>query len=547
MSIISDAIFLSFICLLLNNFEPTNAKSFPIWPKNVSYRVEFEKITWPLSIPVDVTIIRSLNKTDFYYSVYDQLNMYYSLGNSSFFIYPRVNKRICDKKLEPFFGMVDYLPDTSLDWNHIMEKDGLDYWSSTTASLYNHLTKTTILISRASDNTPVLLQSSSGYPFNVHYFFPIRISYSNFKTDNLTIIGPPNICNSIPTLGAKPEYPHITFLLKELGGMINGISYEDVTYHYEFSNFISKHSKSYIDKEEYNLRLEIFKKNLQIINEHNKRTDTSYSLGITKFADMSGEELRILYSNYGLEDESETKNMLKKAEIHKRSMKILPKYFNWIEEGVVSPIKDQGPCGSCWVFNSVSALESAWAIKTGTLYSLSEQQIINCVPLNKSACSGGPFALIYDWLPKFGTSFERSYPYLAVDGYCEYKYDSPVKLEKYVTVEENAFDIMDALVNHGPLVSGICVDRLEMFVLYIGGIYDPKLYVDNENCFRHAINIVGYGTDILPDGSDGHYWLMRNSWGPYWGIKGYFKFARNIEDDGSIKPYIRHSIYPVVK
>ncbi|XP_049851980.1 cysteine proteinase-like [Schistocerca gregaria] len=500
MSVISTAILALLICLCLScNLEFTNAKSFPVWPYNMSYRAEFELLSGPLSIPVDVTIIFTSDKVEYYCSIYNGLNKYY-------------DAYICIRAgTKP--RVYNYLPDDEYEWIHIMEKDGLDYWSSTSRVIYNQINNNMIFISRANDNSPVLLQSTSGYPYAMKYFYPIRISYSNFKTDKLTIPPLPNICELESEFRTESESPHISFLLKELSGIVNRASYnEDVIYHHEFSNFISKYSKSYRDKEEYNQRLEIFKQNLQIINEHNKRTDISYSLGITKFSDMSDEEFRMLYTNNEPEDNSEIRNVIKNTEIHKKSSKTFPRYINWVEQGMVGPMRDQAFCGSCWAFSAISALESAWAIKTGNLYSLSEQQLIDCVPMNHSACGGGYRHKAYEWISNHGISLEYSYPYLMVDGFCKYTYDSPVKVKKYVILPKDATYLMDALANHGPLASGVRIYDTNSFKLYTGGIYDSLMYYENKSPLKHSVTIVGYGTDILPDGGNKDYWLIRNSW-----------------------------------
>ncbi|XP_049849541.1 crustapain-like [Schistocerca gregaria] len=530
MARVSGATLALFLCLCLSVFGYINAKSFPVWPDNVSYRAEFDLTDWIVSMPIDVAIStdesggRSTCYSFYNDTFYNGLNTYYRMSdNSTYFIYPKIDTPQCNYDASSDLAL-DYLPSAKYNWEHIKEEDGIDYWSSTIQVARDHFARF-VFLSRASDNAPVLFQTD---------LYPIRVRYSNYTTGNISIPSLPSICDAGSRVRKNAPFPHITFLLKGLNQMLSAPPSLEVAQHHEFSMFILKYSKTYKDEEEYMKRLEIFKQNLEVINEHNRRVDSTYSLGVTKFSDLSGEEFRMLQSNNRLKESPRLKKeMIRKGvEVHKRSdSSALPASVDWTKkQGMVNSIKDQGLCGSCWAFGSISALESAWAIKTGNLYSLSEQQVIDCVWTSSFGCDGGLPTDAYDWILNHGISFESSQPYLMLDGFCEYRYDTQVKLKKYVLVSQDTSDIMDALANHGPVAAAMYAGD-DKFRFYTGGIFESTScnYCGPDD-LDHEVLIVGYGTDISPYGVEMPYWLVRNSWGPHWGIEGYFKLAR--ADDG---------------
>ena len=134
-----------------------------------------------------------------------------------------------------------------------------------------------------------------------------------------------------------------------------------------FVKFMSHHRKSYGTKEEYEFRLNIFRKTLETIKTENANPANTFTLGINKFADWSPAEWKRVLSyrptramrNAIPQNFDETKNIS------------IPSDIDWRNLGAVNPVRDQGQCGSCWAFSAASSMESRYKIFNGTLYSLS--------------------------------------------------------------------------------------------------------------------------------------------------------------------------------
>lgn len=352
---------------------------------------------------------------------------------------------------------------------------------------------------------------------------------------------------SIPAIcsGAKTN-PNALFRARAFAGILGmhkiasqalNIAPEDEHFH----SFMRTHKRVYKNAAEYHQRRAVFRDNLAYINAHNSRRDVSHNLGVTQFADMTVEEIqRVMLPNRfkSAEEKRQVKQSFAYDAKHKNSGQALPSAVDWVSKGAVNPPKDQGACGSCWTFGTAGSLEGAYAIKTGNLVSLSEQQILDCawVPNGDSGCDGGFAEQAMQWIKNNGgLATEASYSYIMVDGYCKANIkNSGVVVQGYVNVTGEAA-LQDAVANHGPVAVAINAAMKDFYYLQGDGIYS------NPNCDPndrdHEVLVVGYGTQ---NGKD--YWLVKNSWGVIWGNKGFFKMARNANNMCGIASEARYAL-----
>lgn len=193
----------------------------------------------------------------------------------------------------------------------------------------------------------------------------------------------------------------------------------------------------------------------------------------------------------------------------------LPAYFDWRDAGMVSPIKDQGDCGSCWAFGSVAALESLWMIEKGLSSDDSEQFVVS-YNLSNYGCDGGIMNRVYNFLEKQGTVTEDCMPYRENDKKlpfpCQEWKEEIGGISAWSWVEQNV-DAIKAAVYENPIPAAFNV--YEDFFYYTGGVYN---YVDGDYAGGHAILIIGWD-DNEPC------FIVKNSWGEGWGENGYFRIA----------------------
>jgi len=261
--------------------------------------------------------------------------------------------------------------------------------------------------------------------------------------------------------------------------------------------------------EEYQIRFGVFLSAKRYVDEHNSKP-SSFKLGLNHLAHLTPEEYKSLLGV--LPAPQREKKFLSKS----KSVEY-PTSFDWREKGVVNAIKDQANCGSCWAFSTAQAIESAWAIKHSTLYSLSESNIVDCCT-SCYGCNGGwPYEAVNYIVKKQngGLNSENDYPYHDYDESC--KFDSSktyTQTTGYTDIADEE-DLATKISSVG--VASVCIDASQSsFHLYTSGIYDePKCSSYN---LDHAVGCVGYGVE----GST-KFWIIRNSWGTDWGEAGYIR------------------------
>jgi len=279
---------------------------------------------------------------------------------------------------------------------------------------------------------------------------------------------------------------------------------------FPFFQFMMMHQKSYNEALFYE-KLPVFIENYKFIQEMNSLDNTSYVLGVNKFADLTVEEFSALHLGLNV-----TAVGGQGCGAYSVSGNTPAASVDWRTKKVVTPVKDQGQCGSCWAFAVTEVLESAYAIKNGELPVLAPQELVDC-DTSSYGCAGGYPELALVYTLDHGLDKEADYPYKAVDGVCQGT-DTAYKMEKCFDVAVNDEASMLDAVNVAPLVVLIEADQ-RVFQFYESGIIDASSCGLN---LDHAVQLVGYGEE---NGKD--YWLVRNSWGTSWGEAGYVKLERN--------------------
>jgi len=289
-----------------------------------------------------------------------------------------------------------------------------------------------------------------------------------------------------------------------------------------FINFFIEHNKFYDSFSVLLSKIETFHYNLDYIDYHNKFSNTSYTLGITQFADLTTDEYKAYLGMSGFMDSSYKLGAKNMCVVQGKEYGTYPMTVDWREKNAVTPVKDQGQCGSCWSFSTSGAVEGVYAIKTGTLVSLSEQQMVDCsYSYGNHGCNGGLMEDAFTYVHDNGLSGELDYPYTGTSSrFSSCKAFKPVTfIDGCVMVTADELDLTYA-VSRQPVSVSIEADS-KSFQLYKSGVYDNP---DCGTTLDHGVLAVGYGTET-ETGKD--YWLVKNSWSTGWGDAGYIKIARN--------------------
>jgi len=281
----------------------------------------------------------------------------------------------------------------------------------------------------------------------------------------------------------------------------------------EFAEFARRHDKKYDTVHQLVHRYNTFVNNAEFIESRNSKK-LPYTLGTNKFADMTWEEFQGKHLGAS-QDCSATKSK------HKLTYAQAPEKKDWREEGIVSPVKNQGHCGSCWTFSTTGALEAAYTQATGKTVILSEQQLIDCAGgFNNFGCNGGLPSQAFEYIKyNGGLDTEEAYPYTAQDGICKYDANKiGVKVTDSVNISLGAEDELKAAVGLVRPVS-IAFEVIQDFRFYKDGVFTSETCGQGPTDVNHAVLAVGYG--VSEEGTP--YWIIKNSWGDSWGEGGYFK------------------------
>jgi len=303
----------------------------------------------------------------------------------------------------------------------------------------------------------------------------------------------------------------------------------------DFSNYISKHNKHYTFND-MRTRFTNFIDNVKLVES---QSNENHMVSINKYADLTPDEFHkevglgcfVQPQRFGFHRTKST------CEQYQPLSTSLPISVDWRDKDAVTPVKNQGQCGSCWSFSATGAMEGAWAIATGDLINLSEQQLVDCsIRYGDMACKGGLMDNAFAYAIDNGMCSDDDDPYEAKRGTCA-KCDPVVYISSCMDVEPNNQLALQAAVAQGPVSVAIEADK-SIFQFYTGGVINSTKCGTN---LDHGVLIVGYGEE-----NNNPYWLVKNSWGPEWGDNGYVKIARsNSTDDAGVCGIAMQPSFPV--
>jgi C1A family cysteine protease len=284
----------------------------------------------------------------------------------------------------------------------------------------------------------------------------------------------------------------------------------------EYNNYLHTYNKNYNYTPEYWGHFYEYKINLDKITDHNSK-NLSWKMGVNNFTDISNGTFKSIYLMakpishriYGDNSLPFTQN----PEI------ILPDAIDWRSENLVTNIKDQGQCGSCWVFSAVGSLEGVYAKKTNNLVSLSEQNLVDCG--QNFNCNEWMSSVLEYVFYNHGLDTETSY---VKDCVCHYKKNTNgVKIKNITNITQGDVDaLLYALATVGPI--SVAIDASFDFQNYKSGIYTSTSC--NKEILNHGVLVVGYGVTS----KDKKYYIIKNSWGTSWGMDGYAYWDRDTPD-----------------
>ncbi len=204
------------------------------------------------------------------------------------------------------------------------------------------------------------------------------------------------------------------------------------------------------------------------------------------------------------------------------------KTFDWRRLGKVTPVRDQGGCGSCWDFAAMGAYEASYGIVNDLQIDISEQHALNCV--KPGTCKGGWYQWVFSWMISNGVADETVLPYKGQEGTCTPAKKAPYRVAVSGFVSDQVLipsveEIKEAICAHGPVA--VALRATPAFLAYTGGVFNEN----DPGDVNHAVLLVGWDDDKRA-------WLIKNSWATTWGVEGYMWIAYNSNSVGTMAAWV---------
>jgi C1A family cysteine protease len=281
-----------------------------------------------------------------------------------------------------------------------------------------------------------------------------------------------------------------------------------------FKSYMAQYNKNYVSLEEHNIRFQNFQMSVRKVEELNKQSK-GIVYSINQHSDLSEDEWQ---SRFVMPTQ-----VNRKPKVNEYNSKIITTYANssidWRDRGVITAVKDQSSCGSCWAFAGTEGMESAWIMAghANDTLELSPQQLIDCDSQRSSGCKGGYLSGAYVYGQRVGLMSELDYPYVASNQDKCFLNTSKIvaRMERFTAIYTEQ-DMMNYVASTGPVT--VCLNAtVENWRHYHSGVMSTDLCPSTYQV-NHCLQVVGFSMDTKPN-----YWIVRNSWGSWWGDRGYLK------------------------
>ncbi|KDP23984.1 hypothetical protein JCGZ_25372 [Jatropha curcas] len=336
-----------------------------------------------------------------------------------------------------------------------------------------------------------------------------------------------------PTIQCRCICFAFILILVALAYQAEARSLPDASMYERHEEWMAKYGIVYKDANEKEMRHKIFNENVERIEYFNRAANKPYKLGINQFADLTNEEFKTSRNRFKGHMCSP-----QAGPFRYENVTAVPSSMDWRKKGAVTPIKDQGQCGSCWAFSAVAAVEGITQLTTQKLISLSEQELVDCDTKGEDqGCQGGLMDDAFKFIEtNQGLTTEANYPYEGSDGTCNSNKEAnhAAKITGYEDVPANNEAALLKAVAKQPVSVAIDAGGYE-FQFYSSGIFTGDCGTELD----HGVAAVGYG---VSQGTN--YWLVKNSWGTQWGEEGYIRMQRDIDAKEGLCGIAMQASYP---